>query len=253
MLVMLGASGIANAQQMVSCANANMANLSQFTVIGDMNTACSIDVALSASASIEILGSTITDTMPITNTAGNILMISQGNITVSATITGAPNFNIDIKANQGGSGNLTIGTGGIMKIVAMPSSIVYVTNGTSASTGTLQLKSDADISLPANSGDYIILNAQAGTLKMPGGTLKSTGSPAGQIQLLAATVEFPSGGTLSTNQTSGNTNHGVAIAAATITYGGTAGLKMTANGNGALLICSLKVQRVFQIQEILRI
>ena len=240
MLAMLGASGIAYADQSVSCANVNTVTLNQFTVIGDSNTACSITTAISASASIEILGSTITDTMPISNSAGNILMISQGAITTSGTITETgTNFNIDIKANQGGNGNLTIGSGGISKIVATQTgggvtSIIYVTNGTSSSTGTLTLSATSAISVPDGSGDYIILNAQMGNLSMPAGTLSTTGNSgrAGSIQLLATTVNFAGNATLTAAQAAsqGYSNHGIAIAATTINYAGT--LTVTADGNG---------------------
>ena len=236
MLVMLAASGIASAQTNYTCANVP-ASISGYAVIGTATTACSITKAITANASIEILGTTIS-TEAVTDTDGNILMISQGSLTASGTITGAADFNIDLKANQGGgNANLTIGSGGISKIVAMAgTSIVYVTNGTASSTGTITLSADSDISVPDGSNDYIILNAQAGTISIPTGTLSATGSsgPGGQIQLLAATVNFANNAILTTAQTSSSySDHGVAISAATINYGGTStGLEIIGDGGG---------------------
>ena len=175
---------------------------------------------------------------------GNILLIAQSTLRTGA-VTGAPGFNVDLKANQGSGNNslFTIGGSGQAngvngKITGKASGslgdVVYVTNGATGSTGGITVTASTDLVNSGTKVRYIILNAQNGTLNMPTGTLAVNGGSgsAGQIQLLANTVTFADNATLSAMQTSTTGSlHGVAISATTINYGAT-NLTIIADGNG---------------------
>jgi len=193
----------------------------------------------------------VTGTVTATN-LGNILLLAQANLQ-SGSITGAPGYNIDLKANLAGANTLfTIGGTGLTNgvngtITAKPlgnnpyvaSTVLYVTNGTSSSTGGITTTAGAlAVTPPAGSrAGYIYVNAQNGVLTIPG-TLSANGGTsdgAGVVSLLAKTVAFGANAVVSANQSSGvaGTLHGVVIAAETITYQGTSGLTLSGNGDGA--------------------
>jgi len=185
--------------------------------------------------------------------AGNILVIGQKKVATGA-ITGAANggYNIDLKAEQGdsspaafvidkSSSNATNGVNGTITANAgSGGAVIYITNGGAGSSGDINLKDATGLIVSGTTatGD-IILNAQNGTLMMPGGangTLSADGTgtaPAGQIQLLAQTVTFADKGIVSASQatTTAGALHGVAISAASITFGGNK-LEIHADGNG---------------------
>jgi hypothetical protein len=209
-----------------------------YIAIGSLSGAVSTGAISSAPTGTGVLyvgsGGNFTASGALT-AGGTIYVNAQGSL-VTGTITGGANANIDLKANQaGGNGALTIGSGGVAGITAGKGGITYVTNGTSSSAGMLTLAAGNLISVPAGSGNYIILNAQNGTLNMQSG-LSTTGpsGPAGQIQLLANKVAFGNNLTLTADQTySTSSDHGVAISAETVTYGGTTtGLQMIGDGPG---------------------
>ena len=116
---------------------------------------------------------------------------------------------------------------------------MYVTNGTSSSTGGITTTAGALVVTPpaGSRAGYIYLNAQNGVMTIPG-TLSANGGTsdgAGVIGLLAKTVAFGTNAVVSANQSSGvaGTLHGVLIAAETITYQGSSGLTLSGNGDGA--------------------
>lgn len=117
---------------------------------------------------------------------------------------------------------------------------VRITNGIIGSTGGIRLIDMANIrvrSSQSRSG-MIILNAQGGTLTLPTGKLNAEGMPGqsgGLIFLGAKTIDAQDDTTISTNQDAGTisplTNHPIFIAAETIKFRGTNGLKILADGN----------------------
>ena len=189
-----------------------------------------------------------------TTTFGNILLLAQANLK-TGSITSAPGYNIDLKANLAGANTLfTIGGTGLTNgvngtVTAQPlgnepgfaSTVLYITNGTAASTGGIKLSSASALVVTPPAGSragYIYLNAQSGVLSMPTGTLSANGGTsdgAGLIGLAAKTISFAANAGVSANQSSGvaGTLHGVFLAAQTITYSGTGGLTISANGDGA--------------------
>lgn len=184
-----------------------------------------------------------------TTTYGNILLKAQGNLGVD-DVEAAPGYNIDLKANAGGGNSLfTIGSTGsnaVSTITAhgsgnspyVASTVVYVTNGTSSSTGGITVSDPSKITAVGGSGSrsgHIILNAQDGTLTIGSGTLSADGtSGAGSIGLLASTIAFGNDAIVTASQpgAAGGTSHGIAMAAETVTFGGTNGLALHADGNG---------------------
>jgi len=177
---------------------------------------------------------------------GNILITAKTTLATGA-ITGAPGSNVDLKANvSGGTSafviNPSTGTpvNGVKgKINASNGSTVYVTNGSSTSASPIALTTNTDIAISGTvSNRYIILNANNGTINLPTGILSVDGSgatgAAGQIQLLAQTVAFADNSGLSAKQQSSAAGslHGIAIAAKFVSYGGSTGLTLAADGNG---------------------
>ena len=140
--------------------------------------------------------------------------------------TNGVNGNIDTTSANGGGTDPNFITGGI-----------FITNGQSGSTGNITITSATNIKVKstASRSGLIYLNAQDGTLSIPGGNALNadagTGG-AGEIQLVAKTITVGADSTISASQTTGTTNHGIMIAAETINYSGSSGLALSANGNG---------------------
>jgi hypothetical protein len=202
---------------------------------------------------VHVQGGSINVSGPVTTVnQGNILLVAQQNL-ATGTISAAPGFNIDLKANvAGGNVPFTIGSSGQSNgvngaIIAhtygyqawLASAIVYVTNGDSNSTGGITVTDPASLSLVANGREragYLYLNAQKGTLNLPSGAIALDGTAtagAGVIGLMADTVAFGADAILSASEAiPQSTMHGIAISANTITYQGVDGLKLLADGPG---------------------
>ncbi len=167
--------------------------------------------------------------------ARNILIVAQTTVK-TGNVTGAAGANIVVKANKGGGTTaLVIGTpglNGIGTVTAGANGAIYITNSTSGTVANISLTNTNRL-VTTSGGNTIILDAQAGVLTIPAGTL-STATSAGQIggiQLLAGTVNFSGATTLRANHTGAGTRHGVAIAATTVNHNG---LTINANGTGDL-------------------
>ncbi len=195
----------------------------------------------------------VTGTVAVSD-AGNILLLAKTKLQTGA-ITGAPGYNVDLKANTNGGNTLfTIGGSGLTNgvngtVTAKPlgnnpyyaSTVLYITNGSSASTGGIKLSAAGNVLVTPSTGSragYVFLNAQNGILTMPAGIVSADGGAsngAGVIALLAKTIAFGTNGGVSANQASGvaGTLHGVLVSAETVTYKGSNGLSLSANGDGA--------------------
>jgi len=217
---------------------------------GDSTTTGNIS---SSNGYIRVRGNNVKVTGTISvSSAGNILLLAQAKLQTGA-VTGSPGYNVDLKANLGGGNTLfTIGGTGLTNgvngtVTAKPlgsnpnfaSTVLYITNGTSASTGGITLSSSTALVVTPPAGSragYIFLNAQNGILTMPTGTVSANGtgtSGAGAIALLAKTINFGTNAGVSASQTSTTgTLHGVLIAAEKITYKGSTGLTLTGSGAG---------------------
>lgn len=219
--------------------------------------------AVNAGASMKIVS--ITGKIDITaddlkaNTfdgGGNMLLVANKTIATKSLFTkgSAKTGGIEIQANKGtapvpfiigGTGNANGVNGNIDTTSANgggtdPNFItggIFITNGQSGSTGDITITSATNIKVKstASRSGLIYLNAQDGTLSIPGGNALNTDAGtggAGEIQLVAKTITVGADSTISASQTTGTTNHGIMIAAETINYSGSSGLALSANGNG---------------------
>lgn len=112
-----------------------------------------------------------------------------------------------------------------------------MTNGQSGSNGSITITAETDIKVrsTASRSGLIILNAQDGTITLPGGNALNTNGGtggAGEVRLVAKTITFGNNATVSASQTTGATNHGIMIAAETINFSGGSGLVLNADGDG---------------------
>jgi hypothetical protein len=172
-------------------------------------------------------------------TGGHIFMVAQETL-ATGSINGAPGFNIDLKANQNGdTSDFVTGVGGANGtngIVTAFGGAVYITNSTPGHAGNITISQSGDVANNLSSGpSYIILNAQNGVLHLAGSlSIDGDGTnPAGQIVLLANTINFDDGVGLYSNEplTTGSL-HGVSLAASTVNYGSSNGLYLNADGTG---------------------
>lgn len=165
-------------------------------------------------------------------TGGIEIQANKGTTPVPFIIGGTGNDNgvngtIDTTSTYGGGTDPTFIAGGI-----------YVTNGSSGSTGDITInRADAmKVKASASRSGSIVLNAQNGTIAIPSGTaLDVSGDTggAGQVKLAAKTITFATDSIISASQPSGATYHGIFIAAETINFSGDTGLTLNANGDGA--------------------
>lgn len=219
--------------------------------------------AVNAGASMKIVS--ITGKIDITTSdlkantfdgGGNMLLVANKTIATKSLFTkgSAKTGGIEIQANKGtapvpfiigGTGNANGVNGNIDTTSANgggtdPNFItggIFITNGQSGSTGDITITSATNIKVKstASRSGLIYLNAQDGTLSIPGGNALNTDAGtggAGEIQLLAKTITVGADSTISASQTTGATNHGIRIAAETINYSGGSGLIIDANGDG---------------------
>lgn len=208
-----------------------------------------------ATSTTGLIKVTSTITTNIGANGGNVLLQANGNISsgVISTSGGAKTGGVEIDANKGGASSLfTIGSATANGVAGINTSNttgggtannsvvggLFITNGTASSTGgiTVTAMSAINVAASASRSGLIFLNAQNGTLTLPTGTLNAngpSGQGAGQILLLANTVNTASGTILSATQAAGvaGTTHGVLIAATTVNVTGT-GLQVLANGDG---------------------
>ena len=224
--------------------------------------------AVSAGAHLQVLSTNgkvnLTSTVDTnTNaTGGNALIQAFANVATGTINTHGAAFNgaIEIDANTGsatatpfvigGTGNANGVNGQILNnsTTAGGTDLVYVkqgfflTNGNASATGGIQVTNSTDIQTlaSASKAGAILLDARLGPLTLPvaaGSTLSVNGfgstQPAGQIFLLAGTVNFGVNTLVSASQGQsviGN-SHGVTIAAQTVNHQG--GLGILADGSGA--------------------
>lgn len=196
-------------------------------------------------------------TSSVTNLFGNVLLQAGTTVRAGAIYTsgGTHTGGVQIDANMsGGTSLFTIGsnaTNGVTSINTSnttaggsnPNYIfggLQITNSIPGNAGNIRVSSMGAINVAATQSrsGIINLNAQNGTITLPGGTLNANGAAgfgAGQITLLANTVTTVNGTILSANQNNAaaGTTHGVAIAANTINVAGASGLIVRGNGNGA--------------------
>lgn len=120
---------------------------------------------------------------------------------------------------------------------------VYVTMGGTTSTGNIRVFDASAIKVRATQSrsGWIILNARAGSIFLPAGTLSASGdttnnSSAGLIYLLAKTLDTQPGTVIATNQTerAPGVAHQIFICVETLRYrgNGTDGLKILNDGDG---------------------
>ncbi|MBX9939875.1 MAG: hypothetical protein K2Y32_11510 [Candidatus Obscuribacterales bacterium] len=209
--------------------------------------------AIAQSGTILISGNL---TSNVGGNGGNIILQAGGTVRAGAISTngGAKTGGVQIDAQMNGGNTLfRIGnnaTNGVTSIntsnvsgggnaVNFVSGGLQITNGNSNSTGgiTVTAMSAINVVSSASRSGIINLNAQNGTLTLPGGTLNASG-PAGQgagyIALLAKTITTANGTIIKASQTTaaGSTNHGVVISAETVNVAGASGLQVLADGNG---------------------
>lgn len=187
---------------------------------------------------------------------GNILMHATGDIGTgnlknngTSTIGG-----IEIHANESGTSSVfNIGGGGSNGTGTLDVRTVtgggtandsirggiWVSNGSTGSTGGISVSSMSDILLTASASrsGILFLDAKAGDLTLPAGALSSDGgasSGAGLIVLLANTINTANGTVITASQNSGaaGTYHAVFIAASVVNTSGSSGLVIQADGNG---------------------
>jgi hypothetical protein len=189
---------------------------------------------------------------------GNILMVATGNIaTGSISNSGASTLGgIEIHANTAANGSQfviggTTGANGINGTInastatgggTNPTFInggVFITNGNAVSTAGIKVNSASSINVIASGSrsGIIALDARNGMITLPTGPLSSTGpggQPAGQIILMAGTLKTVNNTVITASQTAAalSTNHGVIVAASSITVAGAGGLKINGDGNG---------------------
>lgn len=244
-LAMFLAPGIAQAADYTADCAGVPSNVSGNIDIND--TSCTISHDVEATGYIRIQANSI-NADKLKSTGGAVLLISQGSLETGEVEAG-PDRNVDLYANQGGGNSLlkigTTGSGAVEKITVHPTTnvwnagtVISVTNGTTSSTGGIQVVDGTKISNAATGSaraGWVYLNAQDGTLTMTSLLLEGSSSVfGGAIALMANTINFANDSTLSVQSTSPYySNHGINIAATTVNFGGTTdGLRLNGNGNG---------------------
>ena len=175
---------------------------------------------------LRVVGQTTGGTIQIdSNKGGGSVLFTIGATNTSNGVNGS----IDVSGTTGGGADVLFGR-----------RAVFITNGTSASTGGIRLVNAASLKLlnTSSRAGIVWLNGQKGPMTMPGGIAidanGATGQFAGQIFLLAQTINFGNNATVRAVQgktVSGNA-HGVVLAAETINFQGANGLKILADGSG---------------------
>ncbi len=243
--------------------NIGMNVLNDIVIQGTGNITSGTTVYMkSVNGLINVIGRVKSNTLQVANSQGNVLIqaagkvatgdiITSGNAGPASPLTGS----IQIDANMsganvpfviGGSGgdngiNGKIDTrstsGGLTGPINTKGGI-RITNGTDNSTGGIVVSNSTSILVrnSASKSGWIILNALKGKITLQG-NLNASGigdNMAGNIILLADTVEADDGTVITASQTDAApaSGHQVAISAKFVTYSGTGGLKILADGNG---------------------
>ena len=187
----------------------------------------------------------------------NILLVATGNVRTGSISTngGTTTGGVEIHANTNANGTLfnigTATTNGVNGTINTSNSTaggmitdfvvggIFITNGNANSTAGIKVISAANINVTASASrsGIIYLDARKGTLTLPTGALSSTGpngQPAGWIVLMAGTLKTVNNTVITASQTTTalSTNHGVIVAASSITVAGSGGLKINGDGNG---------------------
>lgn len=249
--------GFASSASAYTCANVptNVTGDIIITEPGD----CTISNDITATnGSIQINAGGLINAQGITTTGGgNVLLTAVRSITTNNITTGdgAHTGGVEINAYTGGGANVfTIGGARVLNSVGtintsntsgggtIPTFItggLFITNGTPTDTGGISVANMTGIQVNATASrsGIIMLNAQNGQLSLPVGTLNSIGAAGqggGSITLLARTIATANGTIINASQdyTASGTNHGVTMAAQTLTVTGTSGLQVKADGNG---------------------
>lgn len=190
---------------------------------------------------------------------GNLLIQAFNNVRTGAIKVNGPTTSglVEIDANTGGGNVLfEIGSNATNGVTSIDTTAttgggtddlfghrgVWITNGTATgtgSTGGISLTASNKLKLlnTASRSGIVWLNAQNGPITLPGGTAittkGATNFSAGQIFLLCKDLTLGVDPVLEATQGKTiATAHGVTIAALTVTYQGTAGLKILADGSG---------------------
>lgn len=233
--------------------NLKVNSATNITVTGTINSSISIQ-ANANNGKIAVSGNVTSNTG---GNFGNILLIATGNVLTGSISTsgGTTTGGVEIHANTNANGALfnigTATTNGVNGTINTSNSTgggmipdfivggVFITNGNANSTAGIRVIAAANINVTASASrsGIIYLDARKGTLTLPTGALSSTGpagQPAGQIVLMAGTLKAVNNTVITASQTATalSTNHGVIVAASSITVAGAGGLKINGDGNG---------------------
>ncbi len=243
--------------------NVGMNVLNDIVIQGTGNITSGTTVYMkSLNGLINVIGRVKSNTLQVANSQGNVFLQAAGNVATGDIITTGNvgpttplTGSVQIDANMSGANvPFIIGgtggdngingkvdtrstTGGLMGPVNTRGGI-RITNGTDNSTGGIVVSNSTSILVrnSASKSGWIILNARKGKITL-NGNLNASGigdNMAGNIVLLADTVEADDGTVITASQTDAATasGHQVTISAKAVNYSGSGGLKILADGNG---------------------
>lgn len=218
---------------------------------------------------INVIGKIKANTTQPPNSQGNVLLQAAGNIATGDIITGGDEGmnspwtgSVQIDANMGGA-NVPFVIGGTGGANGINGSIdtrsttgggvgpittkggVRITNGTAASTGGIVVANSTSILVQASNSKsgWIILNARSGKITLQGNLNAdgASGKMAGNIVLLADTVEADDGVVISASQTNAApaSGHQILIATKSVKYSGANGLQIHADGQALSSVVSV--------------
>lgn len=204
------------------------APLGKIQITGNITASNHGNVILSAGSTVEVGGSIV-----VNNVSAPLGLAGSVDIKANMTQAGAP-FVIGSSSSNGVGGTINtdtaLGGGNDPFFVRGGIRIRNRNDITLASMSALSVKGSA-----SRSG-VIILEAVDGTLSLPTGTLSAdgqTGQSAGLIVLQAHAITTQDGTIISASDSVGQLSHFVNLAAESISYQGTAGLTIRANGGGS--------------------
>ncbi len=250
--------------------NIGMNVLSDIVIQGTGNISSGTTVYIkSVNGLVNVIGRVRSNTLQVANSQGNVLIqaagkvatgdiITSGNVGPTTPLTGSVQIDANMNGANvpfviGGSGgdngingrvDTRSTTGGLTGPVNTRGGI-RITNGTDNSTGGIVVSNSTSILVrnSASKSGWIILNARKGKISLQG-NLNASGigdNMAGNVILLADSVEANDGTIVTASQTDAApaSGHQVAISAKTVTYSGTGGLKLLADGNGVDQVVSV--------------
>ena len=229
-----------------------LSSKTNITVTGTIDSYGSIQA--NANSGKIAVSSTVTSNLG--GNGANILLVATGNVRTGSISTngGTTTGGVEIHANTNANGALfnigTATTNGVNGTINTSNSSaggmvpdfvvggIFITNGNANSTAGIKVAAASiNVTASASRSGLIYLDARKGTLTLPTGPLSSTGPdgiPAGQIVLMAGTLKTVNNTVITASQTATalSTNHGVIVAASSITVAGAGGLKINGDGNG---------------------